>query len=113
MGKPIKRGLVKNPNEPSSVPQPQPDNLKTAPTAVLVGGVNIASYPRARPQTSCLRAGFGDDPESPATSPDVEVWRVDCVVDSLRLVSHQTSLHPFHLPPSASRRAETNDLGKC
>jgi hypothetical protein len=93
--KPIKRWFFTKANEPSSVPLPQSDNVKTALTSTLISGVNIASYPRASPQTPCLRAGLGDDPEGPAKSTYVEVRWVDSVVEFFRLVSHQISLHPF------------------
>src|SRR5258708_20241637 len=93
--KPIKRWFFTKANEPSSVRVAQSVNLKTALTTVFISGVNIASYPRARPQTPCLRAGLRDDPESPAESTYMEVWWVDSVVESFRLVSHEISLHPF------------------
>jgi hypothetical protein len=86
--RPIKRWFFTKADELSSGPLPQSVNLKTALTSVLISGINVTSYPSARPQTPCLRAGLRDNPESPANTTYVEFWWVDSVVESFRLVSH-------------------------
>src|SRR5208337_4985974 len=96
--KPIHFWFFTKANEPNSVPSPQSHNLKTTFTSVFINGINIASYPRARPQTLCLRAGLGDNQEGPTKSTYMEVRRVDSVVEFFGLVSHETSLLPFSLP---------------
>jgi hypothetical protein len=64
-----------NANKSGPVPLPQSNNLKVALTSVLIGSINVASYPGANPQTLSLRTGLRGDPVGPARVRRVHVMR--------------------------------------
>jgi len=79
-------------NESSSIPQPEPHDSEIHPCRVVGVHVDIASYPRADPETLCFGASLCDAKKCPADSPLLEVWRIHGVVDPFEMASHDSIL---------------------